>query len=153
MVHLMERDFEIIEKYTADVAFIAYGRTLEELLINSARALTAIQVDLGKVEPKECTEISIEAQNLLSFIRKWLEEFLYLRDTRQLFISKITDVSINVKLSSRGEDVISATAKVCGELFDPEKHGGSVEVKAVSYHDMEIGFRGNSWYAHILVDI
>ncbi|MCR8453492.1 MAG: archease [Crenarchaeota archaeon] len=149
----MKKDFEIIEKYTADVAFIAYGRDLEELLINSARALTAIQVDLRNVEPKECVEISIEAQNLLSFLRKWLEEFLYLRDARRLFISRITDISINIKLSSREEDIISVTAKVCGEEFNPQKHGGSVEIKAVSYHDMEVGFKDNMWYAHVLVDI
>lgn len=147
------KDFEIIEEYTADVAFIAYGNNLEELFINAARALTAIQVDLGSIEPKECVDISVESHDLLSLLRKWLEEFLYLRDTRQMFFGRITDVSLNIKLTAEGDEKYVVMAKACGEIFDPKKHGGSVEIKAVSYHNMEIGHKEKTWYARVLVDI
>ena len=149
----MIKDFEIIEDYTADIAFIAYGRNLEELFINSARAITSIQVDLGCVEPKECIEVNIESYDLLGLLRKWLEELVYWRDVKQIFFSKVADIVVNLKISAEGVEEYKVSAKLCGERFDSRKHGGFVEVKAVSYHNMEIGKKDNMWYARVLVDI
>ena len=147
------REFEIIEDYTADVAFVAYGESLEELFVNAARALTSIQVDLEKVEPKECVSVSIESYDFLGLLRKWLEELLYWRDVKQMFFSKVPEISINLKITAEGDEKYEVVAKICGEKFDPEKHDGTVEIKAVSYHNMEIGRKDNAWYARVLVDV
>lgn len=151
MVSSLGGGFRFIDEYTADVAFLAYGESLEEMFINAARALMEIQTDLSKIEPKECVEVDVDGFDLENLMKKWLEELLFYRDTKLLFFSvfeiKVTEESdeIDVKYKLWG--------KICGEKFDPSKHESKVEVKAISYHDMKIEKKDNMYYAHILVDI
>ena len=143
--------YVFLDEYTADVAFIAYGKTLEEVFINAAKALMEIQTDLAKIEPRECIDVEIEGFDKEHLLKKWLEELLYYRDVKQMFFSKF-DIRIEVQRES-GEELYRLRGKICGECFDPDKHTSKVEVKAVSYHDMEIGRHNDKLYARVLVDI
>lgn len=148
---MAERPYEFLEEYTADIGFIAYGATLEELLINSAIALMEIQTNIKDVKPEKCTEVDISAHDLLSLFRDWLEELLYLRDAENLFLSKFEIISLQYNSSS--ENRWTLKARVCGENINPKKHVAKVEVKAVSYYDMEICQKDFKYTAKVLVDI
>lgn len=147
----MGRQYRFLDGYTADVAFEAYGDTIEEAFVAAAEALMEIQTDLKSIEPRECVDVHIEGFDMENLMKKWLEEMLYYRDTRGMFFSRF-DIKIGKK-EIGGESVLYLEGRICGEPFDPEKHASKVEVKAISYHDMEIGRRGSHFYARILVDI
>ena len=145
------KKYEFLDEYTADVAFIAYGKSLEEVFENAAYALMEIQTDVSRIEPKECFSVRVEGFDLEHLMKKWLEELLYYLDAKQIILGKF-DVNIKSASSEEGE-ILILEGKVCGELFDPNKHISKVEVKAVSYHDMRIGKKNDTYFARVLVDI
>ena len=147
----MKKKYEFLEGYTADVAFIAYGNTIEEVFINAAEALIEIQTDVSKINPTKCIEVMIDGYDMEQLLKRWLEELLYYRDVENMFFSRF-EVRIE-KLEDVEEIKFRLSGKICGEKFNPEKHVSKVEVKAVSYHDMEIGKKDSIFFARVLVDI
>jgi len=147
----LRKKYEFLEGYTADVAFVAYGNTIEEVFINAAEALMEIQTDVSKIDPVECIEVTVEGYDMEHLLKRWLEELLYHRDVKGMFFSKF-EVKVE-KLNEDEEMLFRLSGRICGEKFDPRKHVSKVEVKAVSYHDMEIGRKDNVFFARVLVDI
>ena len=48
--------FVYLEEHTADVAFIAYGKDLNEAFENAAKAMFNVMTDISKVDKKEGRE-------------------------------------------------------------------------------------------------
>ncbi len=147
----MRKKYEFLEGYTADVAFIAYGDTIDEVFANAAEALTEIQTDVSKVDPAECINVTVEGYDMENLLKRWLEELLYYRDVRGMFFSRF-EVTIR-EIEQEGEKILQLSGRICGEKFDPDKHTSKVEVKAISYHDMRVGKKDNIFFARVLVDI
>lgn len=122
--------FKFIE-HTADVGVEAYGDSLEEKFGNAALGLFEIMLDTSKVEQKEKREFEVEADDEQSLLYDFLERFLIIRDSEGLVFSKF-DVSIE-----KGEN-LKLKAEAWGEELDPEKHEVKTEVKAITYHRMEV---------------
>ena len=147
----LRKKYEFLEGYTADVAFIAYGDTIDEVFANAAEALTEIQTDVSKVDPAECINVTVEGYDMENLLKRWLEELLYYRDVRGMFFSRF-EVTIR-EIEQEGEKILQLSGRICGEKFDPDKHTSKVEVKAISYHDMRVGKKDNIFFARVLVDI
>jgi SHS2 domain-containing protein len=49
------------------------------------------------------------------------------------------------------KDMVKGVAK--GEVFDKARHSMKTEVKAVTYHQLEIKEQGGRWQAQIILDI
>lgn len=138
------KKFEFLDIATADVCFKAYGRTLEELFENIARAINEIIIK-GSIEPVEEREIEIKATDLKSLVFEWINELLFFIDTESLFFSKF-ELHIN-------EKNFTLKGKCFGEKFNEEKHEIVGEVKAPTYHKMKIEKKENLWIAQVIVDV
>src|SRR5207253_3349649 len=68
--------FRVLE-HTADIGFEAFGKTREEVFVNSARALQSLMVDLDQIAPRDAVEIRIEGADPASLLVNWLSEVLY----------------------------------------------------------------------------
>lgn len=142
----MER-FKFLERIAiADIAFQAYGTTLEDLFASSAEALFTAMADLKTVEAKEEESIAMESDKLEDLIFDWLSELVYLKDARGLLFK-----SFEVKIEQDGKFKLSA--KIMGEKINPEKHGLKVDVKAVTYHMLEVKKTENLWSALVVLDV
>lgn len=124
--------FEWVE-HPSDVGFRAYGRDLAEAFENAALALFEVMVDTSKVEPKQEATVELEAEDEKALLYDWLERFLYLHGTEELVMSRF-EVE---ELSERGGR-FKIRGKAWGEQFDPERHDPRTEIKAITYHMMEI---------------
>jgi len=144
------KKYIFLEDYTADIAFVAFGKTLEEAFVNAAEALMDIQTDIERVSPEECFDIDIVGFDLQNLLKKWLEELIYYLDAKQIILCKFT---VSIRREANDEETYRLVGKVCGEKFNPNKHTSKVEVKAISYHGMEIGIKNDTYYAKVLVDI
>ena len=114
---------------TADVAFEAYGKTLEEAFSNAALAMFEVQTDIEKVKPTISKDIEIVSENKESLLFDWLSELLYLRDINSMFFSKF-----EIKIEKN--DKFKLAGKIYGENI--EGHELRTEVKGVSYQMMKI---------------
>jgi SHS2 domain-containing protein len=147
----MEKPFEFLE-HTADVLVRAYGKTLEEALINIAKGMFEIMTDTSKVEPRAEIDIHVCGYDIENLIYKWLEELLYYHDAYNYVFSKFIIKKLREEYSNV-ERNICIHAKVYGEEFTYEKHEPRTVVKAVTYHQMRIGRIDDMIFIDVVFDI
>ncbi|MCO6041731.1 archease [Thermococcus alcaliphilus] len=134
-------------EHTADIGIRGYGETLEEAFEAVAIALFDVMVNVEKVEKREVREIEVEGEDLYSLLYNFLEELLILHDTEGLVFR---DFEVKIEKTEEGYKL---KAKAYGEKLS-EKHEPKEEVKAITYHDMEIKQLPNGeWMAQLVPDI
>ncbi|HEX17634.1 MAG TPA: archease [Thermoplasmatales archaeon] len=137
------KDFEIIE-HTADVGLRAYGKSLDECFENVAKGMFAIITDNSKIDSVGEYQIELKSESLEDLLVDWLSELLFLNSAYNLVFGEF-EVKIN-------EGDLSLKARVKGEVYDREKHGYGTEIKAVTYHMLEIK-KGEIYEVQVLFDI
>jgi len=138
------RKFKFIDITTADVAFEAYGRSLEKLFANAALAMFEVMINTKQVEPKIERKVEAQGNDLQSLMFSWLNSLLVFVDSENLAFSefKVKVDEKNFKLEG-----------ICkGEEMNREKHETRTHVKACTYHQMEIK-KNKIWKARIILDI
>jgi len=143
----MEKKFEFLE-HVADAYVAAYGRSLAEAFQNAALAMFELMTDASKIEPRIEEEIVVEEWDENALLYNWLEQLLLKFEIEGKLLSEF-------KISElvQTEKGWRLQAKVSGELFDPKKHESRVEVKAVTYHQMEIGRRDDAYVVKFILDL
>ena len=131
--------FEIIE-HTADVGIRAFGATLEELFEQTARGLFDI---LDAWHPGDGEEIRIELEpaDRAGALVDWLNELLFLQDTRDIVFRNLGVGKV--------EGGLSATVSV-GPRDDTLE---GTAVKAATWHQLEVEPDGAGWRARVYLDV
>jgi len=137
--------FKFIDITTADIAFEAYGKNLNELFSNAALAMFEVIVDTKLIKPKIKKTVEIKAQDLKSLLFDWLNEILFYFGSENLAFSKF-DVKVD-------EKNFKLKAVCFGEKIDLKKHEIRTEVKATTYHKMKIEKTKESWKTQVILDI
>lgn len=134
--------FEVID-HTADVGIIAYGSDLRELFVNAARGMFSLLVEIDTVVPREERVVEVEGVDLEGLLVAWLNELLYLYTAEGLALSRFDVMEL-------GDSHLRA--RVAGEHTDPSRHHPHLDIKAATYHQLEI--KGDdTWRARIIFDI
>ena len=140
------KEFEILE-HTADIGIKAYGKTKREVFINSAKGMFEIIAGENK-NPKEnfYDKIKLEADNLEGLLFAWLNELLYIGETRLVILNKF-------RIKELSDFQIKA--EVGGTKINPPSVKIEKEIKAVTYHRLEIKKDEESglWSAQVIFDI
>jgi len=126
---------------------IAEGETLEEAFREAARALTDLMVDINTVEKKIEKRITVKSEDLYSLLYDFLTEILIIRDSEGIILSDF-DVKIE-----KENDGYRLECIAYGEELDREKHNPKEEVKAITYHKMEIEEKDGRYTIKYIVDI
>ena len=126
-------------EHTADAKFQAFGKTLEEKFANAALAMFSIMVDTKKVKHLIEKKINIKGEDKKSLLYNFLEELLFLLDTKSFLLNKVKKIKIENN---------SLKAIVVGD-FVKEEYKLLGEVKAVTYNDMEI----TNTFVQVVVDL
>ena len=136
---------------TADVGYKAYGNSLANAFENAAIAMFEVITDTSTVKPLIKKQIRLEAEDECAILYDWLSELLFVHDTEYLVFSKF-DIKIDSKLDGDIERYI-LDASAFGEEFDPSKHERRSEVKAVTYHMMDIKIKNLNIILQVILDI
>jgi len=139
------KKFKFLDITTADTAFVAYGKDLNELFENAALAMFEVMVNTKKIKPEVERKVEIKSKDLHSLLFEWLNKLLVFYGSENLAFSKL-----NVKIDKKN---FKLRAKCFGEKIDPERHETKNEVKACTYHKMEIKKVNDIWSAQVIVDI
>ena len=144
---LSSSGYEFLE-HTADAYIAAYGGSLAEAFENAAKAMFDTMSYLEKVEGKDEESLEVSARDEEALLYSWLEELLLRFEIENRLYSRFRIDSI--EKTSQG---YTLRAKVWGEPFDPVKHGSKTDVKAVTYHRMEILRQGSKVTIKYILDI
>lgn len=137
------RPFETFE-HTADIGLAARGRTLEELFANAAMGLVDLIVDPSGLREETRLELSVSAQDREALLVAWLNELLYLLDSRgflprRCVITRISDTAL--------------AAELVGDRVDRDRHTLRRQVKAATYHGLRIAHANGQWEARVILDL
>jgi SHS2 domain-containing protein len=122
-------EYEIFD-HTADVGIKAWGSDLSEAFENAAKGMFSIITDGSKIRSVKEYDISLKARDIEQLLVDWLSELLYLNGAKGMVFGDF-DVEVD-------EGKIELNAKVGGEKYDRKKHGYGAEIKAVTYHLLEV---------------
>jgi SHS2 domain-containing protein len=139
--------FEIIE-HPADVGFLAYGATREELFANSALAMMTLACSPQRIEERERREIEVTAADLESLLYAWLAEILAIADAEQLFFCRAEVRSIAAQPQG-----FALRGGVFGEKYDKQRHAAGTYIKAVTYHQLKVEQTQQGWRAQVYLDV
>jgi SHS2 domain-containing protein len=134
--------FEVID-HTADIGIIARGSDLPALFCNAAAGMLSLLTDVDTLRPDIDREIRLEANDRETLLVAWLNEILYIIYTEKLILCKF-DILI---------DGNRLAAKCAGQELEPKDHRIGREIKAATYHDLEIVERDGEYSAKIIFDI
>ena len=137
------KKYELID-HTADIAVKAYGDTLENSFENAAKAMFDIITDSSEVENTGQYDIKLKADDLEQLLVDWLSELLYLHSANNLVFG-----FFKVELDKKNNEL---TGRVFGEKLNMSKHKIGSEIKAVTYHMLEIR-KKKPFHVQILFDI
>ena len=138
------KKFEFVDITTADVAFIAYGKNLDELFANAGLAMFEVMINTKQVKQKIKKVFKIVGQDLESLMFNWLNALLVYVDGENLAFS---DFEVYV------DDKIFTLDALCkGEKINSKKHEIRTAIKAATYHKLEIK-KDKFWEARVIIDI
>lgn len=133
-------DYEILE-HTADLKIRAYGKDLPELFSYLLRGMfESCQPNLMDETLAVSREIAIKNSNLESLLVDFLNEALYL-----------SDVNNEAYFEAEFEKLIET--ELIGKIKGRKVKNLGVEIKAVTWHELEIKKGGNSWQVTVIFDI
>jgi SHS2 domain-containing protein len=140
---LKRRTFEIID-HTADLGIVVAGTNLKELFQNASHAMMTIMLKQGPEETGEPTNISVQGSDLLDLMVRFLGEILYIfqGENRLVTQTKILEITPN-----------HLDAQIKTIPFSLDKHEILTEIKAVTYHQIEVIRKGGLWNAVIIFDL
>lgn len=131
-------------EHTADYRLEIRGCTWKQLLRNTVRAFGDTLSDIATIREKDVHAISCRADQRDELVVALLKKVHLLFETKDFLGRRlvITDCS-----------PVHLTAEIWGETYDPERHPLKREVKAITYHALELKHTALGWRVRVVFDI
>lgn len=137
------KQYEIIE-HTADIGIKAYGKDLKELFRNAARGMFEIAADLEGLKPSTSLKIKLEAANYEELLINWLDDLLYNFYTKNIIFSQF-----NISKLDSGH----IEAEVLGKHIGDNRSRLKSEIKAATFHELEIKQSNSGYEVQVIFDV
>lgn len=118
-------------EHATDAFIEVKASSLEEAFVLAARSVVETILDMNSVEVKKIRQLRVTGKDLNYLLYNWLEEIIILTITDGFAVK-----SVKVKIEKNSEYAILADLE--GEDIDIKKHHFKVEIKAPTFHLMEI---------------
>jgi len=130
--------------HTADSGIHVLGADYRELFAEAAHAMLDQIVDRRTLRASARQTLRVDGDNPADLMINWLREVLFLWDGRQVLVKRVRILS-----ASR----VALTAELTGDPYDPARHKIRDEIKAVTYHQLEVNSTPHGWEARIIFDV
>ena len=140
---MSEHRFGYME-HTADKGVYAYGDTLSEAFEDVAYGVFALMADLARYQRTEIRNIEVSGYDEQSMLRAWLNELLFMFEVERL---------LPVEFKAHILEGVRLEATVGVRPFGPDIEWLGPQVKAVTYHELEIGKTEDGYRVQVIVDV
>ena len=139
----MKNKVEFLE-HTGDIGLRVRAGNLDELFALAAEGMFSIICPRAKIEKIVARDIVLESRELQELFVNWLSELNYFFCTEQELVGECDILEVSAT---------RIRARVFGERVDPARHQVHTEIKAVTYHMLDIAPKEDGWEARVLFDI
>lgn len=129
--------------HTADIKFRSYGNNLDEAFENSVYALI-YSVCHEKIKSEKKINIKVKGSDLSNLLYNFLEEILFLIDSKGFLVSKFS----KFKLDRKNFTISSELEGDSGKNYEIYSH-----IKAVTYNEMLIKKIKEKWIIQVVLDV
>ncbi len=136
------KNYEYFE-VTADIGFKSYGNDLNEAFENAGLAMFNIITDTDGVVPEREISFEITSEDDVSLLYDYLEELLFFHEIEFMLFSEF-----HVQI----DDNLHLKATIKGEGIDWDKHERKTEIKAITFHKMDV-IKDDVVELHAIVDL
>ena len=132
----------------ADIAFRAWGDTLEDVFRAAAEATIHAMVENHEaIAPLHQRWFELHDVDLDLLLLQFLQEFVYYKDAEQLFL-RVQELTI-----SRDAAGFTLRGRAAGERINPAKHELEADVKGVTLHQLQVAPTEEGWEATVVLDV
>ena len=117
---------------TADIGFYTFGKNLNEAFENAGLAMFNIISNTDNIDSVKSIEFEITSEDMVSLLYDYLEELLFYHEIEFMLFSEF-NVQINEIDSNYHLEAI-----ISGEDINWDKHDRDCEIKAITFHQMEV---------------
>jgi len=132
---------------TADIGIEVTSENIEEAFKNSALATLNLITDIEKIQTKISKEINITSEDEYGLLYDWITELLILLDSEN-FIASQYDITIK-----KENHEYTLKGNIIGDIYDTSVYNYKTEVKAITYHEMNIEKNENDIKIKFIVDL
>ena len=142
----MSGGFRYLEHIT-DAYIEAYGESMEEAFSYAAKGTVNVMFEIKDIQGTSKVDFRIEGVDYYELLFNWLERV-------HLFITIDNQVISNFELKiSKLDSKFQLTGSGMAETIDIIKHGYKIEIKGITYHEMEILQQGNQYKVKFILDL
>ncbi len=136
--------------HTGDVGFEVVAADLPALFDGARRAVLAELMTRPPRGGDERLALELEAHGLERLLLRWLDEVLFLVQTRARVP---TGGRPRLRPAGSADGSWRLDAELTLTPLDPVAHGWRGEVKAATYHGLELARDGEHWRARVVLDV
>ena len=136
-------DFSIVD-HTADLGIRVRGTNLKDLFERAAISMIQIMIRGNPGKKTNTVKLSVPGEDLADLMVRWLGEILYVFEGEG-------EVVTTVKIDSISPTHLDATLKTVP--FDPNLHEVLCEIKAVTYHQIQVAQKDDHWETTVIFDL
>jgi len=141
------KEFKELE-HTADVGIEVWGKTLEELFTNALSGLYFFAIKNKECKKGKKIVVEVEGQNLEDLLVVFLSELNFYLMAKHQYFKTIQKFTIK---QEKGFYLLKCFGEIC-VISDINKNL-KMEIKAVTYHQVEIIQKDDIFYTRIFFDI
>jgi len=130
--------------HTADFGIHVFGTDPVELFANAAYAMFDMLTEIDTLKGLDTTELRVTGDDWPDLMVNWLRELLYLWNGKELLVKKTQILALS-------ENELSANVEL--DPFDPDRHEIKIEIKAVTYHQIQVSEEPEGWEAKVIFDV
>lgn len=135
--------YQLID-HTADFRVHIFGKDLQNLFSNASEAMFHLITEPDNLNGTDIHDIHVTGDDWPDLMVNWLRELLYLWNGKELLVKKAEILSITE---------YELSAKVSFDIYDPDRHLIKEEIKAVTYHEIEVTPVESGWESKVIFDV
>ena len=130
--------------HTADFGLEIFGRDPGELFKQSALALTDLLTDPNRLAGRNRRTLAVDGSDWEDLLINWLRELLYLYNGESQLVAAVDITAI---------EPTRLRARLATDDYLEAHHEIRNEIKAVTYHQLEVKQMDSGWRARVIFDI
>jgi len=130
--------------HTADFGIHVFGSDPQELFANAAYAMFDMLTEIKLLKGTDSTNLQVTGDDWSDLMVNWLRELLYFWNGKELLVKKVQILSLS-------DTELSANIEF--DPFAPGRHEIKIEIKAVTYHQIQVIGGPEGWEARIIFDV
>jgi len=139
----LTKKYKLID-HTADFGIQVSGTDPGDLFCNAAFALFDLVADIRTIKGENRKKIALTGSDWPDLMVNWLRELLYLWNGNEFLVK-------SAKIQKITAFEISAILRY--DRYEPRRHAIKNEIKAVTYHQIQVARSPQGWKAQIIFDV